>query len=169
MSAVTVPEDAPIRAWRYWQTSPRRLLRSVAQRHFEWPPGRAIRAMCTGGGHPAPDPGCWCGVSGARDIDALRDHGLCVLPGPLIVGEVDLWGRVIEESYGYRAERAAPASIGLVAETVDDEALLAVLLQRLGEYGVPLTTLPLEEAVAGTTKAMLAFQVMSSRASRHLG
>src|SRR5947209_18268012 len=97
-AARVVPEAAPVRAWRYWQLSPRRYLRSVAQRHIEWKPGTAMHAICVGGGHPAPSAGCWCGVSGAKDIEALRQHGLCVLPGPLIVGEVDLWGRVLEES-----------------------------------------------------------------------
>lgn len=166
MSGGPVPSDAPVRAWRYWQVSPRRRLRSVAQRHVEWPPGRQLNAVCVGGGHPAPDPGCWCGVSGARDLDALRQHGLCVLPGPLIVGEVDLWGRILEESYGYRAEHARPATIGLVAETVEDEDEREHLLTALAEYGVPVTTVPLDEAVAGTTATMLAFQIMSSRASR---
>ena len=164
--AKPVPEAAPLRAWRYWQTSPRRRLRSVAQRHVEWPPGRIIAAVCVGGGHPAPEPTCWCGVSGARDLDALRDHGLCVLPGPLIVGEVFLWGRVLEESYGWRAQFARPAAIGLVAETVEDGVLRELLLTELAAYGVPVSLVPLAEAVSGTTKTMLEFQVMSNRASR---
>lgn len=136
---------------------------------MEWHPGRPVHAVCVGGGHPAPAVGCWCGVSGARDLDALRDHGLCVLPGPLIVGEVDLWGRILDERYGYRAEHAYPASIGLVTETAGDDAEQAVLRQVLAEYGVPVTMVPLDEAVAGTTAQMLAFQVMSSRASRCFG
>lgn len=167
--AEVVPESAPLRAWRYWQTSPRRRLRSVAQRHVEWQPGKVMSAVCLGGGHPAPDPTCWCGVSGARDIDALRDHGLCVLPGPLVVGQVDLWGRVLEESYGWRAQFARPAHIGLVAETVEDVALRRLLEDDLAAYGVPVTLVALDEAVSGTTKTMLEFQVMSNRASRGLG
>ena len=158
-----MPEAAPIRAWRYWQLSPRRRLRSVAQRHVEWAPGRSINAVCVGGGHPAPSVGCWCGISGARDMDALRQHGLCVLPGALLVGEVDLWGRILEESYGYRAEHAKPASLGLVEGTagpVEPQVLTA-----LEAYEVPVRMVPLDEAVAGTTAQMLAFQVMSSRCS----
>ena len=105
-------------------------------------------------------------MSGARNLDALRDHGLCVLVGPLIVGQVDLWGRVLEESYGWRAQFARPAAIGLVAETVEDVALRRLLTDDLAAYGVPVTLVPLDEAVAGTTKTMLEFQVMSNRASR---
>ena len=163
----TVPPEEPLRAWRYWQTSPRRRLRSVAQRHIEWQPGRAVNAVCVGGGHPAPDLGCWCGVSGARDLDTLKQHGLCVLPGPLVVGEVDLWGRVLEEPYGYRAQHALPASIGLVAETLgDDDEEREAVIAAMERYGVPVTLVPLADAVAGATATMLEFQVMSSRASR---
>ncbi len=124
-----------------------------------------MNAVCVGGGHPAPAAGCWCGVSGARDLDALREHGLCVLPGPLLVGEVDLWGRVLEESYGYRAEHARPASLGLVTESVPDDEERAALIDQLGAYGVPVTLVTLDHAVAGTTAQMLKFQLMSSRTS----
>jgi len=122
----------------------------VAQRHVEWRPGSPLNAVCIGGGHPAPSVGCWCGVSGARDLDALKQHGLCVLPGPLVVGEVDLWGRILEESYGYRAEHALPATIGLVEGTLGEglarERLLVTadrgfctgdFLALLERWGVP--------------------------------
>lgn len=164
-----MPDDAPVRAWRYWQTSPRRLLRSVSQRHVEWLPGRVMNAVCLGGGHRAPDDGCWCGVSGARDLDTLRQHGLCVLPGPLIVGEVDLWGDLIEERYGWRAAHARPASLGIVAETVPDAQELARLENALAPYEVPVTMVALDDAVGGTTAAMLSFQTMSGGASGYFG
>jgi hypothetical protein len=166
VSADDISADAPVRAWRYWQLSPRLRLRSVAQRHVEWPPGQPLNAVCIGGGHPAPSPGCWCGVSGAKDLDHLRDHGLCVLPGPLVVGEVELWGRILEERYGYRGQHAYPATIGLVAETAPEGPERERMMTALAAYDVPITLVPLDDAVAGTTAAMLAFQVMSSRASR---
>ncbi len=156
-----VAPDAPIRAWRYWQTSGRLYLRSVAQRHIEWKPGVPMNAVCIGGGHPAPSVGCWCGVSGASDLDALRQHGLCVVPGPLVVGEVDLWGRILEESYGYRAEHARPASIGLVEGTIGEGPELDRLMNAMAAYDVPMTIVALNDAVAGTTAQMLAFQMMS--------
>ncbi len=164
-----VDRAVPLRAWRYWQLSPRRRLRSVAQRQVEWSPERAMRALCIGGGHPAPDPDCSCGVSGTRDLETLRQHGLCVLPGALVVGEVDLWGRVVEDSYGYRGEFGRPASLALVRQTVDDERHEQQVLGALRAYGVPLTTIDLDEAVAGVTARTLAFQTMASRASRSRG
>lgn len=155
----------PVRGWRYWQLSPRRRLRSVAQRHVEWRPGRPINAVCLTGGHPAPAVNCSCGISAARDLETLRQHGLCVLPGGLVVGEVELWGRIVEEPYGYRAQHARPATIGLVAGTVGEHERPAVE-QALREYGVPVRIVDLDDAVAGTTAQMLSFQVMSGAASR---
>jgi hypothetical protein len=118
-----------------------------------------------GGGHPAPAVSCSCGISGARDLETLRQHGLCVAPGGLVVGEGDLWGKVVAEPYGYRAEFAHPASIGLVAESVEDDGARQRVLEGLAEYGVPVPLVDLAEAVAGVTAATLAFQVMSERAS----
>ena len=163
-----VPEAAPLRAWRYWQVSSRRRLRSVAQKHVEWPVDRPLHAVCLSGGHLAPAAVCSCGISGARDLDALRQHGLCVYPGGLVVGEVDLWGRVVPDSYGFRAEYARVASVALVEGTVEDDTKVQRVIEALGEYGAPVTVVPLEEAVAGTTAMTLAFQVMSGRASRSL-
>ena len=161
-----LPVAAPVRAWRYWQVSPRRRLRSVAQKQVEWPVDRALRAVCLGGGHPAPSVSCSCGISGTRDLDTLRQHGLCVAPGGVVVGEVDLGGRVVPEPYGYRGEYGRAASIGLVADSVEDEDARQRMLDGLAEYGVPVTLVSVDHAVAGVTAATLAFQVMSSRASR---
>lgn len=163
-----VGEATPVRAWRYWQVSARGWLRSVSQRHVEWQPGRTLHASCSGG-HPAPAVTCSCGISGARDLQTLREYGLCVAPGPLVVGEVDLWGRIVPEPYyGFRGEYARPASIGLVTESVDGEHGRQPLLEALGAYGVPVTAVALDQAVAGVTATTLAFQVMSGRASRTL-
>lgn len=161
-----VDRGAPMRAWRYWQLSARGRLRSVAQRQVEWNPDRPMRALCIGGGHPAPDRDCSCGVSGTRDLESLRQHGLCVSPGPLIVGEVDLWGRVVEDSYGYRGEFGRPVSLALVRQSVEDERHEQQVLDALRSYGVPVTTIALDEAVAGVTATTLAFQTMAIRASR---
>ena len=161
-----VDPSAPVRAWRYWQLSPRLRLRSVAQRQVEWPAGRPLRARCLSAGHPAPSVTCSCGISGTRDLETLRQHGLCVAPGPLVVGEVDLWGRVTHDSYGYRGEVGQPASLALVGETVEDEAERATVLDALAAYGVPVTMTDLDQAVAGVTASTLAFQMMAARASR---
>ena len=125
-----------------------------------------LHAGCVPGGHPAPEATCNCGISGARDLGSLRTYGLCVAPGPLVVGEVDLWGRLVPDIYGWRAEYARPASLALAEGTAADEAEEEAVRAALAAYRVPVRTIPLDEAVAGVTAATLAFQVMSSRASR---
>ena len=179
--AVTRPRSDPVVGWRYWQLSqapPRPgtqggwRLRSVTQRRFEWPPGGVMRAGCLGAGHRAPDPRCDCGLYGARDLDSLREHGLCLAPEALVVGRVALWGLVLPDVYGsvpendgWRGEYAEPFSLSVVRELVLDEELPGVL-SALEVYGVPVGTMALADAVAGVTAQTLAFQAMAQRASR---
>lgn len=163
-AAVEVPADATT-AWRYWQLSPRGLLRAVSHRRVEWPTGRPFRAACLGGGHQAPDQGCACGIYGAPDFDTLREHGLCLAPEPLVVGEVALWGTVLADDDGIRAEYGYPRTLSLVPETVPDSEV-DVLTRGLAAYGVPVARVSLREAVAGVSAAMLEFQTMAQKASR---
>jgi hypothetical protein len=133
-------------------------------------------ARCTGAGHHVPDPSCECGIYGARDIDTLREHGLCLVPEVLIVGTVALWGTVIDDpgpeppsgrkTRGWRAERGAPAELWVVNNLVAglDAAELAARLRT--SYRLPVDTMPLADAVAGASAAMLTFQAMSARASQ---
>lgn len=160
----------PVRAWRYWLLSPAGRLRSVSQRWIEWPTDRPMTATCLGGGHRAPDPGCACGIYGSPSFEALRDHGLCVVPSALVVGEVDLWGRIVADDDGLRGQSARPARLALVPETAEvDRVPVATTLDTLAAYGVPVSTMALDEAVAGITAAMLQNQLMASRASRPAG
>lgn len=148
--------------WRYWQLSPRTgRLRSVSQRRFEWVPGHALRASCVGGGHRPPDHTCGCGIYGAPDLASLRDYGLCLAPGGLVVGEVTLWGRRVLDVRGYRAEYAYPGRLWLVEGSVPDDDV-AQVVERLAEYAVPVGTIPMDRAVAGVSADLLAFQAMSS-------
>lgn len=122
-------------------------------------------ARCLGGGHRPPDPGCACGVYGASSFEALRDHGLCVVPSTLVVGEVDLYGRVVVDEDGMRAHSGRPARLALVPETAEvDGRDVDSTLGSLAAYGVTVTTMPLAEAVAGITAMMLENQLMASRA-----
>ena len=149
-------------------TEPAWRLRSVTQRRIEWPPGAVLRAACLGAGHRAPDERCDCGLYGARDLPTLREHGLCLAPEALVVGQVALWGRVLPDVSGSRGEYAAPASLWVVRELVLEEELAGVV-SSLEPYGVPVDTMALADAVAGVTERTLAFQAMSARASRTRG
>lgn len=127
-------------------------------------------ARCLGSGHAAPDPGCACGIYGAATFEALRDHGLCVVPSGLAVGEVDLWGRVVVDDDGIRGGFGRPARICLVPETAEASGTNPEsVMEGLAAYGVPVGTMALSEAVAGITAAMLANQLMARRGSRGAG
>jgi hypothetical protein len=155
--------EDPVFGWRYWQLSPRRLLRSVTQRSFEWPPGRVLRAICVEVGHPAPAERCNCGLYANPDLEALRQHGLCLAPEVIVLGQVALWGKVFDDEPSYRAEFAYPARLSLVVDSLVDGAAPEELVEGLEAYRVPVHTTTLDQAVAGMSADMLRFQAMSRR------
>jgi hypothetical protein len=153
----------PVFGWRYWQLSPRRLLRSVTQRGFEWPPGRVLKAVCVEVGHPAPAERCNCGLYANPELEALRQHGLCLAPDVVVIGQVALWGKVVVDEPSYRGEFAYPARLSLVVDSVVDDTAPELLVAGLEAYRVPVHTTTLDEAVAGMSADMLRFQAMSRR------
>lgn len=148
-------------AWRYWQLTSGRQLRSVSQRRFVWPPGEAMGATCIGGGHTPPRADCGCGLYGARDLPTLRAQRLCIDAEPLVVGQVVLWGRMVSDGTGgYRAQYASPRTLSLVKETVPDGAH-AEVLAALGAHGVPLGTASLDEVVDEVSASAIAYEAMA--------
>ena len=102
-----------VTAWRGWSVvevdGEFRL--SSLTRPEVWTPRAPHAASCPKGRTPTPQRRCRCGVYAAISPEALA--GLLSLPGG-VVGEVSLWGRVIEHGRGYRAQVAYPARLGLV-------------------------------------------------------
>jgi hypothetical protein len=153
---------APIAGWRVWRlgrdaggpllTSPMRSL--------TWLPRRATTATCAAGCEGPPGWDCRCGLyalAGFADLGEL----LAYRDEPLVLGCTALWGRVVEATAGWRAERAYPlvlfarADDALPSGMLAAAARLGVLLDRsrapggpdlcraLGErYGVPVHALP---------------------------
>ena len=155
------PAAEPVVGWRYWQLQPgTAVLRSVTHKSHGWTPGRPLRAACRGSGHPAPAEGCSCGIYGSEDLESLREHGLCLVPGPLVVGQVALWGKVVADGHGYRGEYGYPATLRVVRETVTPGSL-AALLDALGAYGVAVRPTGMEQAVGEVSATILSFQAMS--------
>lgn len=110
------------RAWRLVRTDDGLRIASTTPRP-PWPPGEAIAATCSGSHtrlylvfdpdatpHRSPDKGCTCGWH------AVADPATLVRPGgpAAVIGQVSLWGRVIEHAKGWRAEFAYPARLRLV-------------------------------------------------------
>jgi hypothetical protein len=164
-----LPPEQPVVGWRYWQLTPRHRLRSVTQKWIEWEPGAPMLARCLEQRHPAPDSACGCGLHASHDLETLRDHGLCLVPDVgLVVGRVALWGRVASDERAWRGQWASPVELTVAEGTVPGGApAVAQAVAALGAYGVPVSVVALEEAVAGATRTMLEMQAMSLRASRN--
>jgi len=114
----------PVTGWRAWvvtETPDGPRLGSVLH-DLVWPHSVVV-AECRRaddpfaeplGEHPVPDARCNCGLHAARDpVDALsyargRDE-----PGTIcrVLGEVVLWGNVLETEGGWRASHAYPARL----------------------------------------------------------
>jgi hypothetical protein len=60
--------------------------------------------------HRSPEPGCTCGFYATNDPARLARTGRAVG----VVGQVSMWGRVIEHRHGWRAEFVYPARLRLV-------------------------------------------------------
>jgi hypothetical protein len=102
-----------VEGWRAWSVveSDGAYELSSLTRAEAWEPGRPFAATCTRKRHDAPAARCSCGVYAAADPNELARLGR--IAGAAI-GQVSLWGRLVEHSRGYRAEAAYPTRIRLV-------------------------------------------------------
>jgi hypothetical protein len=151
----------PVVGWRTWLVVKERdalVLRSVV---FEtvWRPRRELVARCEARRgllwrrlrnkpHETPSVSCECGIYAAREIAHVAGY-LTVYEDLLrrsvvhrVLGQVSLWGTVVEGERGWRASHAYPARIyvpprGTACRRVDP---LEVALE-LGRYGVPVEIL----------------------------
>jgi hypothetical protein len=84
----------------------------------------------------------------------------------IVVGQVALWGKVIDDEPSLRGEFAYPARLSLVVDSLVDGTGPEALVEGLAAYRVPVHTTTLDEAVAGMSADMLKFQAMSRRTSQ---
>ena len=79
-----------------------------------WPGYERLEARCGNGkDHRCPDSDCQCGVYAARSLNILRRMGYAADPDsenfmPDVLGELAMWGRMIENDNILRAEFAYP-------------------------------------------------------------
>ena len=140
-------DAAPVIGWRVWiVTASADGLRLGSVLHDEvWAPGTTALASCRRHDdffaepmppHPTPGPDCGCGFHATRDpVDAVsylqgRDERATVCR---LLGEVALWGRLVETEAGWRAAAAYPVRL-----YVADEAIA----EALSVYGVPVLSPP---------------------------
>jgi hypothetical protein len=132
---VPVPEvdREAITAWRCWFVLPEEcLLRPIYKRGLAWKPREALEAVCPDKLHEVPADRCKCGVWAASEPENLHEvkwtfsppKGIDPLPGVLVVGQISMWGRLIEHERGWRSSHAYPKHLYVFA---DDPVLAAAL------------------------------------------
>jgi hypothetical protein len=145
----------PVSGWRAWVVTetPAGLRLGSVLHDLVWPLGSPVVAECWReddpfavaiGPHPVPGVECNCGFHAARDpVDALsyargRDE-----PGTLcrILGEVFLWGHVLETEAGWRSSHAYPGRL-YVAD--------ADIAAALAGYSVPVCASPSSQTCTAT-------------------
>jgi hypothetical protein len=119
----------PILAWRSWRlrSDPDRgLVEPVLESCVygdPWAPREAFAATCAE--HRAPARACGCGIYAVTTRETALEWARwaqSALPHPIVIGRVQLWGRVLPHSAGYRAELAYPYELGVLAGAMLDEA-----------------------------------------------
>ena len=138
------------------------LTETVALCHREPPPAMwAPRSLPTQ--HEAPSEDCRCGIYASCSVAAaakfVRGRGGFREAAAAVVGQVFLWGRVVECKHGWRGAYAYPARIYLASGRpgrsrfpTADAGTAERLAAALGAYGVPVELVACETVseLAGT-------------------
>lgn len=145
--------DQAVTGWRCWFVLPQEnLLRPIAMRGMVWRPRQPHEALCPQTLHVPPHEGCKCGIWAVLEPDQLEEigwtsdppKGIDKLPGRLVVGQVAMWGRMLQHDRGWRSSHAYPKHLyvftqdAAVASALRDAYLVPVehgekasLLRRL--------------------------------------
>jgi hypothetical protein len=125
------------------------IARQMAQPEGNWPHDRPLQAACAAGAPPrrrkpkegeleeiphgpVPDPACSCGIYATVDLDVINGYLSRNAP---VLGIVELGGRLVPASQGYRAQYARVAAILLVDEALTEPHRL--LRELAAAYRVP--------------------------------
>lgn len=133
-----------ITAWRGWRiewTDDGLRLKALGQDTI-WQPKKQVEAICAKSDspfmaafslsrtiqitpkHPAPQMTCQCGVWAFKEIDSLVAAIGTDYSDVRVLGQVSLWGRVIETENGYRAEKAYPSELWLLDNSLEELGLI---------------------------------------------
>ena len=117
-----------ITAWRAWcvdydQEEGYRL--EALGRDAIWEPRKIFRAVCDEDEeHPAPCADCQCGIWAFKELDGLVAAIGNKYGAVRVLGNVQLWGRVIETENGYRAQYAYPSELWLLDSSLEELGLI---------------------------------------------
>ena len=125
---------APLVGWRAWKVSAKDgawRLEALGMSGL-WEPKKAMEAACSKGNakHPAPHRDCECGIWSFPSLEAL----LPAIDGEYevkVLGQVHIWGRIIECSNGSRSQFGYPKELWLFDESMEQLGYI---------YGVPIRT-----------------------------
>lgn len=136
-------DQTPVVGWRVWtlvETTDGPELRSVVYAH-PWPIREPLRSVCEPGGclgaRWSTQPHS-CGIHAFKDRDGAsafpslweaRRFQQHAVHGQYVIGQVSLWGRVVEHERGYRGALAYPFAIFL---TEAQRRFAAPLASRYG-------------------------------------
>jgi hypothetical protein len=83
---------------------------AMASPEGEWSPGVLTHARCSRSVHEdgVPDPRCSCGIYATTSVSVVNDY---LSPEAPVLGVVELGGRIIPGSQGYRAQAARVAAV----------------------------------------------------------
>jgi hypothetical protein len=136
------PEKQPLIGWRLFRVrrSESGFVLSAPLIHnpgFERFPSRAIDAICYQAEHPAPAPGCRCGLYAAIDgtLDSLSGYlsDSAHDRDPPVYAEVACTGRVFVDVRGVRAQRIEILRLAMPAWLWPDSGLQAQAVAELSE------------------------------------
>jgi hypothetical protein len=159
---------APPVGWRVWvvvEHLGRLRLASVLYQAV-WPVRTELVADCRAhGDHSVPHVRCLCGIYGAKSLDSsvsYFDGRGAGTPNEVyrVVGEVSLWGSVIEGDRGLRASRGYPRRLYVPSRSLAAPATVTPtdVALELTDYGVPV------ELLDAATKSGLCAELSSALA-----
>lgn len=114
----------PMIGWRAWKVDANYregeslpLLHSVTYGDYAWEPGQPVEAVCPSGhkGGPPCEGNCSCGLYAAKTYKHLMGMGYPSYDAATgkfcVVGEVSLWGKIVEGTQGWRAQVGYPRKL----------------------------------------------------------
>lgn len=144
--------------WRFWviQPTPGDTVLNSPMFPMKWPPLEVVAAVCANRRrerrrpwrthpieHDCPNPGCNCGIHAATSPTGLASFlrpSLAADRGDVrVVGQVELWGMIVEGPAGWRGAAAYPAELWLPQRSArSDRERWSEICSGLRAYGVPV-------------------------------
>lgn len=135
------------RAWRIMVGTPliESTLHSTTYRYNKWIPGETIKAVCgydhtennkrcslRKSLHHPPHKGGACGFYAYKEPDWRGIRGKVQAYYSIVLGEVELWGKIVEHEIGYRAQYARVKKLVQMVRT--DDILFQAVSERYNIY-----------------------------------